>query len=79
MPVAKTRDSRDLTPRERDVLECVADGCSNAELARRLGVTYDTAKIYVKRLRAKLGLKSRTAMAVWGDRTLNKEKPCQSP
>lgn len=49
-----------LTGRERDVLEGLAQGWSNAELADRLGIAMPTAKTHVSNVLAKLGARSRT-------------------
>ncbi|MBL7498799.1 response regulator transcription factor [Frankia sp. CNm7] len=50
-----------LTRRERDVLRLVAQGLSNAETARRLFVSTETVKAYLRSVRSKLGVNNRTA------------------
>jgi DNA-binding NarL/FixJ family response regulator len=47
---------RTLTPREREVLQLVAEGLSNQAIARRLDVTLRSAEKYVSSIFAKLGL-----------------------
>ncbi|AWH90944.1 LuxR C-terminal-related transcriptional regulator [Dietzia lutea] len=53
-----------LTSREVDVLLCASVGYSNAEAARRLGLSPDTVKTYMRNLMAKLSVKTRHAAVV---------------
>jgi DNA-binding NarL/FixJ family response regulator len=49
-----------LSPRERDVLHCLASGLSNREIAQRLVIAISTVKWHLKQIYGKLGASSRT-------------------
>jgi DNA-binding NarL/FixJ family response regulator len=53
-----------LSPREREVLQLLAQGQTNREIARRLTVSVSTIKIHVEHILAKLGVSDRTQAAV---------------
>ncbi len=55
-PVLKT-----LTEREREVLELIASGLTNKEIASRLTITANTVKRHLKSLFTKLGVNTRSA------------------
>jgi two-component system, NarL family, nitrate/nitrite response regulator NarL len=50
-----------LTPREQQVLELVADGCSAPEMAKRLQVSHGTVKSHLQNLYQRLGVSDRAA------------------
>jgi len=54
----------ELTPRELEILQCIADGSSNKMIARELDITDGTVKLHVKAILRKLGLRSRVEAAV---------------
>lgn len=53
-----------LSPREREVLQLLAQGLTNREIARMLTVSASTIKIHVEHILAKLGVSDRTQAAV---------------
>jgi two-component system, NarL family, response regulator YdfI len=57
-----------LTPREREVLELLAEGLSNKLIARRLQISEHTVKFHVSSIYAKLGASSRTEAVSQGAR-----------
>jgi DNA-binding NarL/FixJ family response regulator len=61
-----TRSARldPLTEREREVLQAIAGGLSNAEIAERLFVSAATAKTHVSRAMGKLGARDRAQLVV---------------
>lgn len=66
--VAPQRGVSALTGRERDVLVLVAQGCSNRDIGRELGVGERTVQTHLSNVLAKLGLASRTQAALWAVR-----------
>jgi DNA-binding CsgD family transcriptional regulator len=63
-----------LTTREREILQLVAEGRSNAEIAIQLWLSAGTVRIHLQHIYAKLGVQSRTA-AVARVRQLETEPP----
>ena len=64
-PPIPDRTRRRLTPRERNIAFLVADDLNDAEIARRLGLSPNTAALYVRRTRLRLALGSREELARW--------------
>jgi DNA-binding NarL/FixJ family response regulator len=66
-----------LTPRERDVVQLVADGFGNREIAERLGLSPHTIKNYLFNVFEKLGVSSRAELIMYvlagSDRALFEE------
>lgn len=53
-----------LSKREREVYDLVCEGMSNSEIARRLFISESTVKVHVHHVFDKLGIRSRTALAM---------------
>lgn len=58
-----------LTDREAEVLTCLSEGLSNAEIAARLFIGQETVKTHVKRICSKTGARDRTQAVVWAYQT----------
>ncbi|RAN91909.1 Transcriptional regulatory protein DegU [Micromonospora noduli] len=70
--VEQPRELRSLTEQERRILEYVAEGLTNREIAGRMFLAEKTVKNYVSSVLAKLGLERRTQAAVLATRLLGK-------
>jgi two-component system nitrate/nitrite response regulator NarL len=65
-PKASAAQERErFSPRERDILVCLAQGESNKEIARKLNLAESTVKIHVQNLFKKLGMTSRVQVALY--------------
>jgi DNA-binding NarL/FixJ family response regulator len=53
-----------ISAREKEVLDLVAQGLKNREIAHKLFITEATVKVHVRHILEKLGVKSRTEAAV---------------
>ena len=60
VPDDQKRESLGITPRELEILELIAQGMSNREIAEKLFVSENTVKTHSSRLFDKLGAKRRT-------------------
>jgi DNA-binding NarL/FixJ family response regulator len=58
-PDAADEPGSALSPREREVLALLAEGASNKEIARALGLSVHTVKFHIATLNEKLGARSR--------------------
>ncbi len=64
LPEAKVSLLDGLSPRERDILRQIAQGASNKEIGRDLGIAETTVKIHVQHVLRKLDVSSRVHAAV---------------
>jgi two-component system, NarL family, response regulator DevR len=55
-----------LTEREREILDLIAEGLTNRQIGERLFLAEKTVKNYVSALLAKLGMQRRTQAAIYG-------------
>lgn len=59
------RGVRTLTARQSQVAALISEGCTNRELAARLGIDERSAEGHVERIRLRLGFRSRAQIAAW--------------
>lgn len=64
-PAPVVAEKEKLSPREREILGCLARGESNKEIARALDLAESTVKIHVQNIFKKLNLSSRVQAAVY--------------
>jgi DNA-binding CsgD family transcriptional regulator len=57
-------DPTPITERQREVIALIAAGCSNDEVAARLGISPRTVKAHCDALRQKLGVKRRRQIPI---------------
>jgi DNA-binding NarL/FixJ family response regulator len=62
------RESAGLSEREREVLQCVAEGLPNKLIARKLGISEKTVKAHLTRVFQQIGVTDRTQAALWAQR-----------
>jgi len=63
-PVTTTAEVEELSPREREILELVAAGFPNKEIASRLGLADNTVRWHLRHVYEKLHVRSRTEAAL---------------
>jgi non-specific serine/threonine protein kinase len=71
-PAAIRANGSPLTGRETQVALLVAEGMTKPEIAQRLRMADRTADAHVEHIRNKLGLRSRSQIAVWAHERLGK-------
>lgn len=64
LPTLATLPLETITPREREVLQLLAEGLPNKAIAQRLGISEHTVKYHVNALLGKLDAQSRTEAVV---------------
>jgi DNA-binding NarL/FixJ family response regulator len=63
-PLAANAEVEELSPREREILELLAQGFPNKEIADRLGVSDGTVRWHLRHVYEKLHVRSRTEAAL---------------
>ncbi len=60
-----SRSAESLSPREVEVLRCIAMGLSNKQISEQLGISDGTVKVHVKHVLKKLRFATRVEAALW--------------
>src|SRR6266436_7868524 len=68
LPILNEPPEEPLTPREIEIVRHVAMGLRNAEVAERLSISEVTVKTHLNNIFQKLGVRGRTALAVYAIR-----------
>ena len=72
---AESRPEDGLTTREFEVLELVAEGLSNKQIARRLQISEGTVKAHLGSAFRRIGVQQRTQAALWMQERLRRDRP----
>ncbi|MEY4862665.1 MAG: hypothetical protein RLZ51_760 [Pseudomonadota bacterium] len=62
-PLALGRSNAELSPRQQQIWQAIADGLSNQEIAARHGISLNTTKAHVREMLQRLGVRNRTEAA----------------
>lgn len=65
LPSRTADPGAELSAREREVLDLVAEGLANKQIARRLGIAERTVKVHVGNVFRRIGVADRTSAALW--------------
>jgi DNA-binding NarL/FixJ family response regulator len=71
VPARGLYGSRIPSPRQQQVIELVAQGLKNSEVAEAIGTTEHVVKNYLRRVYDKLGLWNRVELALWYEARLH--------
>jgi DNA-binding NarL/FixJ family response regulator len=65
LPTRRNAPGADLSAREREVLQLVAEGLANKQIAKRLGIAERTVKVHLGNVFRRIGVTDRTSAALW--------------
>ncbi|NER81466.1 MAG: response regulator transcription factor [Leptolyngbya sp. SIO1D8] len=58
---------KEITPREQEVIQLIAEGASNREIAQILHIKEKTVKNHVSNILSRVGVRDRTQLAIWAN------------
>jgi DNA-binding NarL/FixJ family response regulator len=64
-PQAPAQRRVHFSPRERQIVRFIVEGCSNQEIANRMGLRLQTVKNHLSRIYHKVGIPNRVQLAVF--------------
>jgi DNA-binding NarL/FixJ family response regulator len=64
-PPAPAQRKVHFSPRERQIVRFIVEGCSNQEIANRMGLRLQTVKNHLSRIYRKVGVPNRVQLAVF--------------
>ncbi len=64
-PAAPVQRRVHFSPRERQIVRFIVEGCSNQEIANRMGLRLQTVKNHLSRIYRKVGVPNRVQLAVF--------------
>jgi DNA-binding NarL/FixJ family response regulator len=65
LPARSPAPGADLSDREREVLDLVAQGLANKQIGHRLGISERTVKVHLGNVFRRIGVTDRTSAALW--------------
>jgi DNA-binding NarL/FixJ family response regulator len=74
MNIAISQQLADLSPREKEVLNLIATGANNREIAKKLYISEKTVKNHITSILSKLNLRDRTQAALLVNQVQNKQE-----
>ncbi|MBE7380293.1 MAG: response regulator transcription factor [Leptolyngbya sp. SIO1E4] len=72
VPPKKLDIPKEVTPREQEVIQLIAEGASNREIAQILHIKEKTVKNHVSNILSRVGLRDRTQLAIWANTAATK-------
>jgi DNA-binding CsgD family transcriptional regulator len=72
--VSFREENRDLSPRQKRVIELVAEGLTNRDVAEQLGISPGVVRNHLYRIYDKVGISNRVELALWYEARVHEGK-----